>query len=184
VASFIKRLSRLTLNASPSAIVSIVPWIYNLFKRHPLCTFMMHREVRDPEAKALMESEGFGDPFQQDESDPMATGAIDSCVWELVQLQSHYHPNVATIAKIISEQFTKHSYNIEDFLDHSYGSVRFLSSPLFFFLSPLRMLTLVSSFWNRRCRRRSRSLLWWSSRYPSGYCCRRTRSRGFQIACW
>ncbi len=38
-------------------------------------------------------------------------------------LQSHYHPNVATIAKIISEQFTKQAYNLEDFLDHSYGSM-------------------------------------------------------------
>lgn len=127
LASFIKRLSRLALNAPPSAIVFVVPWIYNLFQRHPSCTFMMHREIRDPEEKALVESEGYKDPFVADEADPMETGAIDSCVWELVQLQSHYHPNVATITKIISEQFTKQSYNIEDFLDHSYGSV--CSSP-------------------------------------------------------
>ncbi|PKS06467.1 hypothetical protein jhhlp_007215 [Lomentospora prolificans] len=123
IASFIKRLSRLALNAPPSAIVFVVPWIYNLFKRHPACTFMMHREIRDAETKATIESEGFKDPFLPNETDPMETRAIDSCVWELVQLQSHYHPNVATITKIISEQFTKQSYNIEDFLDHSYGSL-------------------------------------------------------------
>lgn len=126
VASFIKRLARLSLSAPPSAIVFVVPWIYNLFKRHPLCTFMMHREIRDPEEKTAIESDGFEDPFLPDEEDPMETNAIDSCVWELVQLQSHYHPNVATITKIISEQFTKQSYNIEDFLDHSYASVSFL----------------------------------------------------------
>ncbi|KAH8675890.1 CBF/Mak21 family-domain-containing protein [Xylariales sp. PMI_506] len=123
VASFIKRLSRLCLNAPPSAIVAIVPWVYNLFKKHPLCTFMIHREVRTDEDKALIESEGLIDPFHASEQDPMETHAIDSCLWELVQLQSHYHPNVATIAKIISEQFTKQSYNIEDFLDHSYSSL-------------------------------------------------------------
>ncbi|GAB1311405.1 Maturation and nuclear export of 40S ribosomal subunits interacting protein [Madurella fahalii] len=123
VASFIKRLARLALNAPPSAIVVIVPWFYNLFKKHPLTTFMMHRVPRTKEEKDLLESEGIEDPFLPDEQDPMETRAIESCLWEIVQLQSHYHPNVATIAKIISEQFTKQSYSLEDFLDHSYGSL-------------------------------------------------------------
>ena len=125
VASFIKRLARLALNAPPSAIVVIVPWFYNLFKKHPLTTFMMHRVPRTKEEKELFESEGVEDPFLPDEKDPMETHAIDSCLWEIVQLQSHYHPNVATIAKIISEQFTKQAYSLEDFLDHSSGSVSF-----------------------------------------------------------
>ncbi|TGJ87480.1 hypothetical protein E0Z10_g1240 [Xylaria hypoxylon] len=75
------------------------------------------------EARAAVESEGMDDPFNEEEGDPMQTQAIDSCLWELVQLQSHYHPNVATIAKIMSEQFTKTWYNMEDFLDHSYQSL-------------------------------------------------------------
>lgn len=123
VASFIKRLARLALNAPPSAIVAIVPWMYNILKKHPLCTFMMHRVPRTGDEKALIANEGLLDPFLPDERDPMETCAIDSCLWEIVQLQSHYHPNVATIAKIISEQFTKQYYNLEDFLDHSYQSV-------------------------------------------------------------
>ncbi|RKF65533.1 Uncharacterized protein GcC1_119021 [Golovinomyces cichoracearum] len=123
VASFIKRLSRLTLNAPPSGIIMVIPWIYNLLKKHPQCTFMIHREVRGLEAKKIIMDEGIDDPFVADEEDPMKTKAIDSSLWEIVMLQSHYHPNVATLAKILSEQFTKQSYNIEDFLDHSYGSM-------------------------------------------------------------
>lgn len=123
VASFIKRITRLCLNAPPAAIVAVIPWIYNLFKKHPLCTFMIHRETRTAEEKESIENEGLADPFIADEEDPMETRAIDSSLWEVVQLQSHYHPNVATIAKIISEQFTKQTYNVEDFLDHSYSSV-------------------------------------------------------------
>lgn len=123
VASFIKRLARLSLNAPPSAIVTIVPWMYNLFKKHPTCTFMMHRASRTEEEKGKLANEGLEDPFNPDEEDPMETGAIDSCIWEIVQLQSHYHPNVATITKIVSEQFTKQFYNLEDFLDHSYNSL-------------------------------------------------------------
>jgi U3 small nucleolar RNA-associated protein 19 len=84
---------------------------------------MMHREIRTDDEREALENEGMDDPFLPDEKDPMETQAIESCLWEIVQLQSHYHPNVATIAKIISEQFTKQFYNLEDFLDHSYGSV-------------------------------------------------------------
>lgn len=123
VASFIKQLSRLALNAPPASIVVVVPWIYNQFRRHEACTFMIHREIRDPELKKQIEEDGFQDPFDPNEPDPMKTGAIDSCIWEIVQLQDHYHPNVAAICKIISEQFTRNTYNMEDFLDHSYESL-------------------------------------------------------------
>jgi len=123
VASFLKRLSRLALYAPPSGIVVVVPWIYNLLKKHPTCTFMIHRETRTAEEKEILENEGLTDPFLMDEEDPMETNAIESSLWEIVMLQSHYHPNVATLAKIISEQFTKHAYNMEDFLDHSYESM-------------------------------------------------------------
>ncbi|KAL6720693.1 Maturation and nuclear export of 40S ribosomal subunits interacting protein [Lecanora helva] len=118
VASFIKRLSRLTLHAPPSGIVVVVPWIYNLLKNHPSCTFMIHRNIAIGK-----EEEGWGDPFQMEERDPMATDALESSLWEVHMLQNHYHPNVATLAKIISEQFTKQAYNMEDFLDHSYGTM-------------------------------------------------------------
>jgi U3 small nucleolar RNA-associated protein 19 len=123
VASFIKRLSRLALHAPPAGIVVVVPWIYNRFKSHPACTFMIHRETRDPEAKRKLEEEGMEDPFDMEEADPMLTNAIDSSLWEIETLQTHYHPNVATLAKIISDQFTKRSYNLEDFLDHSYNAL-------------------------------------------------------------
>ncbi|GLI76077.1 maturation and nuclear export of 40S ribosomal subunits interacting protein [Penicillium ochrochloron] len=120
VASFIKRLSRLALNAPPSAIVVIVPFMYNLFKSHPTCTFVMHREIRDKKFAAEIESEGMEDPYDPNETDPTRTNAIESSIWEIETLQSHYHPNVAAIARIISEQFTKQAYQLEDFLDHTY----------------------------------------------------------------
>lgn len=123
VASFIKRLSRLALNAPPTAIVAIVPWIYNLLKSHPTCTFMLHREIRDPKFKAELDVEGMDDPFDPSEPDPTRTDAIESSLWEIETLQSHYHPNVAAIARIISEQFTKQAYILEDFLDHTYQSM-------------------------------------------------------------
>lgn len=153
VASFVKRLARLALNAPPSAIVAIVPWMYNILKKHPLCTFMIHRVPRTKEEKEEIEAEGLADPFLPDETDPMETHAIESCLWEIVQLQSHYHPNVATIAKIISEQFTKQVYNLEDFLDHSYQSV---SEILFWEVMSFANSASHSSS-RRKCTKKSRS---------------------------
>lgn len=127
VASFIKRLSRLALQAPPGAIVWIVPWIYNTLKQHPPCTFMLHRQYHPTHAiyasHPNYKTEGMDDSFDMRQLDPMLTGAIDSSLWELETLQNHFHPNVATLAKIMSEQFTKRDYQLEDFLDHSYGSL-------------------------------------------------------------
>lgn len=124
VASFIKRLSRLCLQAPPGGIVVVVPWVYNMLKKHLSCTFMLHRIPSHPSLAGLnIEDQGMDDPFNMAEPDPMLTNAIDSSLWELETLQSHYHPNVATLAMIISEQFTKRDYQLEDFLDHTYASM-------------------------------------------------------------
>lgn len=127
VASFIKRLSRLALQAPPGALVCIVPLTYNLLRRHPSCTFMLHRPHHPAHAIYASNPEyadsGMHDPFDMCQPDPALTGAIDSSLWELEALRSHYHPNVATLAKILGEQFTKREYQLEDFLDHSYASL-------------------------------------------------------------
>ena len=120
VASFIKRMSRLALHSPPAAIVAIAPLIYNLMQEHPACTPMLHRAVNK---SGQNDQSAFQDPFDEEEQDPNLTGAVDSSLWELDTLRIHWHPNVATIAKILGEQFLKRSYNLEDFLDHSYGSL-------------------------------------------------------------
>lgn len=121
IASFIKRLSRLSLFAPPAAIIAIVPFIYNLLKDHPTCTFMLHRNPYPPYTKGKKD---LGvDPYDPEEQDPQKTNAIDSSLWELHTLQDHYNPTVAQICKIVSEQFTKQQYNLEDFLDHGYATM-------------------------------------------------------------
>nr|POF26384.1 uncharacterized protein CFP56_22533 [Quercus suber] len=127
VASFIKRLARLSLHAPPGAIVWTIPWVYNMLKQHPACTFMLHRTPHPAHAIYASHPDyaeaGMHDPFSMTEPDPMLTNAIESSLWELETLRSHYHPNVATLAKILGEQFTKREYQLEDFLDHSYAGL-------------------------------------------------------------
>ncbi|QNG14865.1 uncharacterized protein GWK60_I06105 [Nakaseomyces glabratus] len=128
VASFIKKLARLSISAPPGAIVTVLPFIYNLLKRHPSCMIMIHDPafVSNPfhtpdQRKALAELQtNFKDPFDAAAVDPEQTHAMESSLWELKTLMDHYHPNVATLAKIFSQQFKKMHYNMEDFLDWSY----------------------------------------------------------------
>ena len=129
VAAFIKKLSRLTLLAPPAGIVAVIPWIYNMVVTHRSCAFMLHREIRDFNLLQEYEENGMFDPFIEEEPNPMQSQALDSSLWEIQSLQSHYHPQVAALAKIISEQFTKRSYNLEDFLNHSYDEVIFYLNP-------------------------------------------------------
>ncbi|GAB5587927.1 Maturation and nuclear export of 40S ribosomal subunits interacting protein [Umbelopsis nana] len=111
IAAFIKRMARLSLTAPPAGSVILIAMIYNLLKRHPSCMVLIHRDE-----SVVTET----DPYDENELNPYNCNALNSSLWELQTLAEHYYPNVATLAKIFSEQFTKASYNLEDFLDHTY----------------------------------------------------------------
>jgi len=113
VASFIKRLSQLALRSPAPGIIAIIPFVYNLLKRHPTCMLLIHNIEASKEKYYV-------DPFNPDEKDPAKTNALDSSLWELETMMNHYHPQVASLAKILSQPFSKNNYNIEDFLDWSY----------------------------------------------------------------
>ena len=68
----------------------------------------------------------YADPFLADEPNPNLTNALDSSLWELYSHKNHYHAAVSTLARVFEEAFTKPSYLMEDFLDHTYATVRLL----------------------------------------------------------
>ncbi|KAF8637279.1 hypothetical protein AX17_002932 [Amanita inopinata Kibby_2008] len=115
LASFVKRLARLSLSAPPAAIIMIIPFTYNILKRHPALMVMVHctEEAED----------SFSDPFLPHEPNPLLTEALSSSLWELQSHRMHYHSAVSTLAKIFSEAFTKQGYAMEDFLDHTYNTL-------------------------------------------------------------
>ncbi|WVQ97540.1 hypothetical protein IAU59_004654 [Kwoniella sp. CBS 9459] len=137
IASFIKRLSRLALTAPPSGVILIIPFIYNLFKRHPGCMIMLQRPSSSsytPPVLALSFASSNGDsqhqqgqeeadPYDPEEKSVLKTKALESSCWELAALQKHYLAPIATLAKIFGEVFTKPEFNMEDFLDHGYGTL-------------------------------------------------------------
>ncbi|KAJ7069994.1 CBF/Mak21 family-domain-containing protein [Mycena amicta] len=116
VASFVKRLARLSLSAPPAAIVLILPFTYNALKGHPALMPMIHRTASDDAHSKL-------DPFDATEPNPVSTHAIDSSLWELASHRAHWLAGVSTMSRILEEAFTKQSYAMEDFLDHTYGTL-------------------------------------------------------------
>ncbi|KAI8615011.1 CBF/Mak21 family-domain-containing protein [Chytriomyces sp. MP71] len=118
VAAFVKRLSRLALVASPSAIVIVLPFIYNLLKRHPSVITLIHRVDKDG-----VDANEFNDRFVMSENDPSKCHSLETSVWELHALASHFLPSVSSLAAIFQEPLTKPFYDIEDFLDLSYDSL-------------------------------------------------------------
>lgn len=131
IASFIKKLARLSLTAPPSAIVTVIPFIYNMLKKHPNCMIMIHNPrfisnpFQTPEEIAQLKQniKDYNDPFDMNCLDPELTHAFESSLWELSTLMEHYHPNVATLARIFKQPFRKLHYNMEDFLDWNYDSL-------------------------------------------------------------
>ncbi|XP_072570057.1 nucleolar complex protein 4 homolog [Paramormyrops kingsleyae] len=111
VAAFAKRLSRLALTAPPAALLMILPFIYNLIRRHPACRVLIHR----PDAP----NEPFDDPYLMEEDDPALCHALDSSLWELQTLQKHYHPDVSKTATVINRPLSEQEDDISELLEFS-----------------------------------------------------------------
>ncbi|XP_062563766.1 nucleolar complex protein 4 homolog B [Armigeres subalbatus] len=108
VAAFVKRLARLALIAPPQDIVIILRFIGNLFLRHPA----LKRLIFHPTGGEVPQ-----DPYVMDESDPIKSNALDSCLWEIATLQSHVLPSVATAAKFISNPFPSTEWDLASVLE-------------------------------------------------------------------
>ncbi|XP_010226364.1 PREDICTED: nucleolar complex protein 4 homolog [Tinamus guttatus] len=111
VAAFIKRLSRLALTAPPEALLMVIPFICNLFRRHPACKVLVHRP-NGPED--LSE-----DPYIMEEKEPSESRALESSLWELQSLQNHYHPDVAQAAAVLNQSLSEIEDNISGLLELS-----------------------------------------------------------------
>lgn len=107
VAAFVKRISRLSLNASPAVITWVIPFIYNLFKAHPAVRVLIHRQT-----------EGLkNDPFNMNELDPSKCKAIESSIWEIHALSRHYWTGAVKQSRIFTERLTKPLFKLDDHLD-------------------------------------------------------------------
>ncbi|KAM9735739.1 nucleolar complex protein 4 homolog [Menidia menidia] len=111
VAAFAKRLARLALTAPPTALLIVLPFIYNLIRRHPSCRVLLHKPSTEDE------TEPSEDPYVMDEEDPAQCRALESSLWEIKTLQKHYHPDVAKAAMLINTPLTAQEDDISEVLE-------------------------------------------------------------------
>ncbi|XP_060641650.2 nucleolar complex protein 4 homolog [Anolis sagrei] len=109
VAAFAKRLARLALTAPPDGLLIVIPFICNLLRRHPSCKVLIHR----PDYPAEM----LEDPYVMDEEDPSESRALESSLWEIKTLQSHYHPDVAKAATVINTSLCEMEDDLSEVLE-------------------------------------------------------------------
>ncbi|XP_060930600.1 nucleolar complex protein 4 homolog [Limanda limanda] len=109
VAAFAKRLARLALTAPPAALLIVLPFIYNLIRRHPSCRVLIHKPNTEDETPE--------DPYLMDEEDPAQSCALESSLWEIKTLQQHYHPDVAKAALMINTPLSAKEEDITDVLE-------------------------------------------------------------------
>ena len=136
VAAFVKRTARLALTSPTPFALFALPLIYNCVKRHPAITPLLHRtgavvdsaaasaaaaasttKKNTPVAAARSSTAwpSQSDPFDALTNDPSSSRALDSSLWELMALASHYHSPVANLARaLIVRDAAKDEYDIGD----------------------------------------------------------------------
>jgi U3 small nucleolar RNA-associated protein 19 len=108
-AAFVKRLARLALTAAPDGAQICLALALNLLIRHPELSVLVHRahdapanlaapRGADGRSRAAERPAGETDPYRPDEPLPELSGALDSSLWEVETLRSHFLPAVAQIA--------------------------------------------------------------------------------------
>ncbi|XP_061396886.1 nucleolar complex protein 4 homolog A [Musca vetustissima] len=108
VAAFVKRLARLSLIAPPQDTVIMLQFIGNLLLRH----LGLKRLICATQALEVST-----DPYQMHERDPVKSNAIDSSLWEIVALQKHAIPSVATAARFIAQPLPKLEWDLSEILE-------------------------------------------------------------------
>jgi len=99
LAAFAKRLARLALHSTPSSAALSCGLIFNVMLQHPSVRSLVNRPIGA--ARPLAPEDA--DPFLPDEPEPEACRAVDSCLWEVDSLRSHFCPTVASLAALFAK---------------------------------------------------------------------------------
>jgi hypothetical protein len=106
-ASFAKRLARISLVSPLGVALFAVPAVYNIIRRHPQILPLLHRSQEGNgsggiQSQSQLQWPASSDPFNAETNDPFATRAIDSSLWELTALQTHYYAPIASLARSLA----------------------------------------------------------------------------------
>ncbi|KAH8854851.1 hypothetical protein KSF78_0001818 [Schistosoma japonicum] len=138
VASFIKRLSQLSILSPISLTPAILLIIFNGLQRHPHCRILIdckekksrkvdNKESDDNILSTAPGAQSIGDPYKWDAETFESSGALESSLWEVSALISHYSSEVSSLAnKICNPDPTDPPYDLSvaDILDKQEKSIK------------------------------------------------------------
>ena len=134
-AAFVKRLARLAIRAPPAGAMTCVAFVHNMLRRHPGLGVLVHREEKkqpggggdDANGRARASPLFSEDPFDDLEPDPSASRALESSLWEMDALRSHYNPQVAKLTQVLERDLGDRAKTAEvpigDLCVATYGSL-------------------------------------------------------------
>ncbi|KAH8368306.1 hypothetical protein KR084_009873 [Drosophila pseudotakahashii] len=108
VAAFVKRLARLALQSPTEDAVIMIRFVCNLLLRHT----GLQKLIRGSHA-----AEEVSDPYNETETDPVKSEAINSSLWEIALLQKHVVPEVANAARFINSSLPIMEFDLAPLLD-------------------------------------------------------------------
>ena len=127
IASFIKKLSMLSLYTSPDATLFILVLNYNLLLKNKACQILLHNPNMIFNNSTLSQDQ---QQQQQEESEDInlininiLKQADQYSLWEIKTLCQHYNPQIAKIAQVYFDtKSIPKAFNIIDYIDYSYTS--------------------------------------------------------------
>ncbi|XP_043658152.1 nucleolar complex protein 4 homolog B [Drosophila teissieri] len=108
VAAFVKRLARLALQSPTEDAVIMIRFVCNLLLRHT----GLQKLIRASHA-----ADEVSDPYNETETDPVKSNAINSSLWEITLLQKHVVPEVANAARFINSSLPVIEFDLAPLLD-------------------------------------------------------------------
>ncbi|EDV45736.1 nucleolar complex protein 4 homolog B [Drosophila erecta] len=108
VAAFVKRLARLALQSPTEDAVIMIRFVCNLLLRHT----GLQKLIRASHA-----ADEVSDPYNESETDPVKSEAINSSLWEITLLQKHVVPEVANAARFINSSLPVMEFDLAPLLD-------------------------------------------------------------------
>jgi len=114
VGAFLKKLNRLALAAPPSGALYVLALTKNVLQKH-----------RDSECMSLIlapDGDRKAGAFDVGATDPLASGALDTSLFELFALKEHYLPTVAVLARDLERKWEAREQKLpmDEYTNHTY----------------------------------------------------------------
>ncbi|CAH8438945.1 unnamed protein product [Schistosoma rodhaini] len=132
VASFIKRLSQLSLFSPISLIPAILLIIFNGLKNHPHCRVLINckqkksQKLNNIQSDDALHAQSIGDPYNWEADTFDLSRALESSLWEVYALIGHYSPDISSLAYKICNPDPTDTFNssVADILDKQKKSIK------------------------------------------------------------